>query len=179
MIWTLGLDPSRGQYPALPGRNGFLIEMECLQQGSNIKVHIHLFWIFQWHSWGEYLYITLCTPALGTEPQICTHMHAHLVVRVKRMDGAHTSPNSIPSCEVPISNPRIPMISPQHNSRVRIKSQESKATNSKSELKCKGRDAKDQMLRVKGKEPKVNNQRFRINSYESNVNKSRDESKGK
>ena len=73
----------------------FLSDMEYPQQGSNLKVHIQLFGIFRWHGWSEDLYLTLRTPALGTEPQMCTHMHAHLGVRVKWMDGAHTSPNSL------------------------------------------------------------------------------------
>ena len=51
--------------------------------------------MLRWHSWGEDLYRTLRTPALGTEPQVFTQMHAHLGVRVKWMDGVHTSPNSI------------------------------------------------------------------------------------
>ena len=44
-------------------------DMERPQEGSNLKVHIHLFGIFRWHSWGEYLYLTLCTPTLHTYPR--------------------------------------------------------------------------------------------------------------
>ena len=43
---------------------------------------------------------------------------------------------SIPSRQLPISTPRIPIISPQLNTRVRIKSLESKSTNSMFKLKC-------------------------------------------
>ena len=127
MICTLGLDPFRGQLGNIHHRRGgiaFLNDMEYPQQGSNPKVHIQLFGIFRWHGWSEDLYLTLRTPALGTEPQMCTHMHVHLGVRVKWMDGTHTSPNSLyraVSSQLPISNSRIPIIS-QLNSRVRIKS---------------------------------------------------------
>ena len=57
------------------------------------ELNIHSFWILRWHSWGEDLYLTLRTTALGKEPQMCAHMHANLGARVTRMDGAHTSPN--------------------------------------------------------------------------------------
>ena len=125
MICTLELDPFRGQCSPPPGWDSFLNDMEYPQQGSNFEVHIQLFGIFRWHGWSEDLYLTLRTPALGTEPQMFTHMHAHLGVRVKWMDGAHTSPNSLfraVNSQLPISNSRIPIISPQLNSRVSIKS---------------------------------------------------------
>ena len=90
-----------------------------------IKSPYPFVWILRWHSWGEDLYLTLHTPALGTEPQMCTHMHAHLGVRVKWMDGAHTSPNSLfraVNSQLPICNSQIPIISPKLDSRVSVES---------------------------------------------------------
>ena len=148
MIWNLKLDPSRGQFPAPPGRNGFFKRngmMECPQQGSNLKVHIHLFWIFRWHSWGEYLYITLRTPALGTEPQICTRMHAHLVVRVKRMDGAHTSPNSLFRAVNSQLATRESQWSPPSSSQ----DLESKVKNQRLPIQISNLNAKDETPRIK------------------------------
>ena len=50
--------------------------------------------MLRWHSWGEDLYLTLRTPALGTELQMCTHVRAS-GVRVRWTDRTHASPNSL------------------------------------------------------------------------------------
>ena len=64
--------------------------------------------MLRWHSWGEDLYLTLRTPALGTEPQMCTHMHAHLGVRVQWMDGVR--PNSVLNSQISSPNSYLPIL---------------------------------------------------------------------
>ena len=54
----------------------FLNDMEYPQHGSSSKVHIQLFGIFRWHGWSVYLYLTLRTPALGTEPRMYPTSHS-------------------------------------------------------------------------------------------------------
>ena len=90
MICTLGLGPFRGQYSAPAGRNGFFKRRGISPAGVQPESPYPIAWNIRRHGWSEYLYLTLRTPALGTELQMCTHG-----VRVRWTDRTHASPNSL------------------------------------------------------------------------------------
>ena len=76
---------------------------------------------------------------------MCTHMHAHLGVRVKWMDGAHTPPNSLSRA----ANTQLATRESQLSAPTSIQEFESKVSNQRLPIEWANLNAKDNSPRIK------------------------------